>query len=157
MNDIWLMFGLTVIGLLLVAVDFYLPGFVLGSIGIVLMLIAVALAYRDYGLNAAAGLFLAEVVFGCSIGYIVIKNLPQTAAGKRMILAHDQTGQRTAMEASASLVGQQGVAQTLLRPSGMALLEGKRLDVVAESGMIESGSAIKVVAVEGTRIIVRKT
>ena len=157
MNDIWLMFGLTVIGLLLVAVDFYLPGFVLGSIGIVLMLIAVALAYRDYGLNVAAGLFLAEVVLGCSIGYVVIKNLPQTAAGKRMILAHDQTGQRTAMEASSNLVGQQGVAQTLLRPSGMALLEGKRLDVVAESGMIESGSAIKVVAVEGTRIIVRKT
>ena len=43
MNVIWMIVGLTVIGLLLIAVDFYLPGFVLGSIGIVLMLIAVAL------------------------------------------------------------------------------------------------------------------
>jgi membrane-bound serine protease (ClpP class) len=156
MNDIWLMIGLTVIGLLLIAVDFYLPGFVLGSIGIVLMLIAVSVAYRGYGLNAAAGLFLAEVVLGCTIGYIVIKTVPQTAAGKRMILAHEQTGQSAATEPPTRLVGQHGVAQSLLRPSGMALLDGKRLDVVAESGVIESGSAIKVVAVEGTQIIVRK-
>jgi membrane-bound serine protease (ClpP class) len=156
MNDIWLMIGLTVIGLLLIAVDFYLPGFVLGSIGIVLMLIAVGLAYRDYGLNTACLLFLGEAVLGIGIGYVVIKTVPQTAAGKRMILSHDQTGQRSADEPSATLVGKHGVAQSLLRPAGMATLDGKRLDVVAESGMIESGSAIQVVAVEGTRIIVRK-
>jgi membrane-bound serine protease (ClpP class) len=156
MTDLWVMIGLTLIGLLLVAVDFFLPGFVLGSIGILLMLLAVALAYRDYGLNAAAGLFVVEVVLGCCLGYYTIKKGPQTAAGKRMILAHEQTGQSTVNEPPASLVGQQGVAQTFLRPSGMALLDGKRLDVVAESGMIESGSAIKVVAVEGNRIVVRK-
>jgi len=44
----------------------------------------------------------------------------------------------------------------VLRPSGMAVIDGKRLDVVAESGMIAAGSAIKVIAVEGTRVIVRK-
>jgi len=156
MNVIWMIVGLTVIGLLLIAVDFYLPGFVLGSIGIVLMLIAVALCYTNFGLNWAAALFLVEVVLGVGGGYFVIKTVPQTAAGKRMILSHDQTGQRSASEPAAALVGKQGVAQSLLRPSGMALLDGKRLDVVAESGMIESGTNIKVVAVEGTRIVVRK-
>jgi membrane-bound ClpP family serine protease len=156
MNVIWLIVGLTVIGLLLIAVDFYLPGFVLGSIGIVLMIIAVALCYRQYGLNWAATLFIVEAVLGVATGFIIIKTVPQTAMGKRMILAHNQTGQRSANELSASLVGTQGVAHSLLRPSGVAMLDGKRLDVVAESGMIESGSNIKVVAVEGTRIVVRK-
>jgi membrane-bound serine protease (ClpP class) len=48
------------------------------------------------------------------------------------------------------------VAQTVLRPSGVALVDGKRLDVQAESGMIAAGSAIKVVSVQDNNIIVRK-
>ena len=157
MNVIWMMVGLIVVGLLLIAVDFYLPGFVLGSIGIVMMLIAVGLCYRDYGLSWACVLFLGEAAAGVGIGYAAIKFVPQTAAGQKMILSHEQTGQRSASEAATDLVGKHGVAQSFLRPSGLALLDGKRLDVVAESGMIEKDSAIKVVAVEGTRIIVRKT
>jgi membrane-bound serine protease (ClpP class) len=42
-------------------------------------------------------------------------------------------------------LGREGVAQTVLRPAGMALIDGKRLDVEAESGMIESGSPVKIV------------
>lgn len=156
MNILWLIVALTVIGLLLIAVDFYLPGFVLGSIGIVLMLVAVWLCFTNYGLSWAAALFIVEAVLGAGTGYVIIKTVPQTAAGKRMILSHEQTGQRSADEPSSDLVGKHGVAQSLLRPSGMAMLDGKRLDVVAESGMIEGGSQIKVVAVEGTRIVVRK-
>jgi membrane-bound serine protease (ClpP class) len=120
------------------------------------MLVAVGLCYRDYGLNWACGAFLAEAALGVGTGFVAIKYVPQTAAGKKMILSHEQTAMRAGTEHSPELVGEQGVAQTVLRPSGMALVGGKRHDVVAESGMIESGSAIKVVAVEGTRIIVRK-
>ena len=156
MNVIWLMIGLTAIGLTLIAVDFYLPGFVLGSIGIVLMLVAVALCFKQYGLNWAAATFLGEAALSLGVGYVAIKLVPQTAAGKKMILSHEQTDMRAGATHAPELVGREGVAQTLLRPSGTALLDGKRLDVVAESDMIERGSAIKVVAIEGTRIVVRK-
>lgn len=156
MNVLWLMAILVAIGLALIAVDFYLPGFVLGSIGIVLMLVAVGLCYRDYGLNWACVTFLIEAALGVGAGWAAIKYVPQTAAGQKMILSHEQTAMRAGTAASPELLGAQGVAQTFLRPSGMAVLGGKRLDVVAESGMIEKDSAIKVVAVEGTRIIVRK-
>jgi membrane-bound ClpP family serine protease len=156
MNSIGLMVGLIVIGLAFIAVDFYLPGFVLGSIGIVLMLAAVALCFNQYGLSWAAVLFLVEALLGLGVGYAAIKFLPQTAAGRKMILSHEQKDMRAGTTHTPELLGREGVAQTLLRPSGMALLDGKRLDVVAESGMIERGSTIKVVAVEGTRIIVQK-
>jgi membrane-bound serine protease (ClpP class) len=152
----WLMVGLIAIGLVLIAVDFYLPGFVLGSIGIVLMLVAVGLCYQNFGVNWACVLFLGEAAAGTGLAYAVIKFVPQTAAGRRMILSHEQTAMRAGSTPSPELVGREGVAQTLLRPSGMAMLDGKRLDVVAESGMIERGSAIKVITVEGTRIVVRK-
>jgi len=70
-------------------------------------------------------------------------------------LSHEQNNVSAAAQAP-ELVGAEGVAQTTLRPSGMAEIDGKRLDVVAESDMIERGSAIQVIAVEGSRIIVRK-
>jgi membrane-bound ClpP family serine protease len=50
----------------------------------------------------------------------------------------------------------QGTAITDLRPSGTALIGGKRLDVVTRGDYIEKGSEVRVSAVEGSRIVVRK-
>ena len=147
---------LTVTGLVLIAVDFYLPGFVLGSIGVVLMLIAVGIAYRAHGLNWAAGLLTVEAALGIGTGYAAIKFFPRTSAGKKMILSEMQTDVRVATRHADELIGREGVAHTFLRPAGTAVVDGKRLDVVAESGMIESGSPVRIVAVQENRIVVRK-
>ena len=53
------------------------------------------------------------------------------------------------------LVGKTGVAQTNLHPSGMALVNGQRVDVVTEGNLIERGTPIEVIAVEGIRVVVR--
>jgi len=42
-----------------------------------------------------------------------------------------------------------------LRPSGTAVINGKRIDVVTEGPFVERGSPIKVVEVEGARVVVR--
>ena len=146
---------MVVIGLALIGVEFYMPGFVLATVGIILLLTADFVCLTHYGSNWAAALFLAEVALAVLTGYVVIKTIPQSAAGKRMILSHEQNNVSASVQAP-ELVGAEGVAQTTLRPSGMAAIDGKRLDVVAESDMIMRGSAIKVIAVEGNRIVVRK-
>lgn len=156
METTWIIILLTVIGLLLIGVDFFIPGFVLGTCGIFLMLGAVAIEFWTGGLTKAAGLFVVEVILGVGVGYLTIRYGSETAAAKRMILAHDQTGQRSAADFSPDLIGTEGRAHTVLRPTGLALFNGQRLDVVAESGMIDAGSTIKVVAVSGTKITVRK-
>ena len=53
------------------------------------------------------------------------------------------------------LLHQTGIAYTNLRPSGTALINHQRVDVVTEGGMIERGTAIKVIALEGMRVVVR--
>src|SRR5258708_30184877 len=84
---------LTVTAMALIAVDFYLPGFVLGSIGVVLMLVATAIYYNDTGsIDKTIMLFCGEVALGIGAGYASIKYFPKTAAGKKMILAEPQTG-----------------------------------------------------------------
>ncbi|MDZ4830600.1 MAG: NfeD family protein [Phycisphaerae bacterium] len=51
----------------------------------------------------------------------------------------------------AQLVGRRGVAETPLRPVGFIALDGRRIDAVAESGLIEAGTPVRVVAVlDGT-------
>jgi membrane-bound serine protease (ClpP class) len=53
-------------------------------------------------------------------------------------------------------IGQVGVVVHRLRPSGVIELEdGKRLDVVSEGAFIPTGEKVKVIAVEGRRILVR--
>ena len=51
-------------------------------------------------------------------------------------------------------IGAGGVAMSDLRPSGIAVFKERRIDVVTEGGYIEHGSNIKVLRVEGNRVIV---
>ncbi len=51
---------------------------------------------------------------------------------------------------------QAGISLTQLRPAGTADFDGEHLDVVTEGGFIGPGIRIRVIAVEGTRIIVRE-
>lgn len=53
------------------------------------------------------------------------------------------------------LVGREGTAQTDLRPSGVAVVGGERLDVVTEGEYVASGAAVVVVRAEGYRHVVR--
>jgi membrane-bound serine protease (ClpP class) len=89
--------------------------------------------------------------------FISMKYGPNTPMGRKLTLGENQTGTSAHTDADTGLIGQAGTAHTLLRPSGTATISGKRLDVVAESGIIERGSPVKVVAIQENKIIVRKT
>jgi membrane-bound ClpP family serine protease len=148
---------LTVTGLALIAVDFYLPSFVLGIIGVVLLLAATLVCFGSTGsLNETIILFCIEAALGIGVGYASITYFPRTRAGKKMILAETETSARAQSPRPDDWIGREGVAQTILRPAGVAMIGGKRLDVVAESDVIESGSPVRIVAVNENRLVVRK-
>ena len=54
------------------------------------------------------------------------------------------------------LIGAHGVALTVLRPVGTVKIEGQRLDALAESGVIESGTPIVVTDVYDNQVKVRR-
>lgn len=147
---------LIIAGLVLMAFEVYVPGFILGSIGLMLMIVAGILCYRTYGVTPTVLVGILEVVLTLVIVFASLKWFPETTAGKRMILAKTQTGVHSQTDRAPELVGREGVAHTMLRPSGVAVVDGKRLDVVAESGMIERGCPVKIVAVQENRVFVRK-
>lgn len=54
------------------------------------------------------------------------------------------------------LIGKTGVALTSMRPSGTALIEDERIDVVTEGTFIAKDQKVKVIKVEGSRVVVRE-
>jgi membrane-bound serine protease (ClpP class) len=154
--DIEIIIGLSVVGLMLIAIDFYLPSFVLGTCGVLLMIVATVICGMHHSLTTTLVLVCAEIVAGFVAAWLSITYFPKTKYGQKLILNKTLEGAQSSQNASRDLVGCEGVAQTMLRPSGTALINGKRLDVLAESAMIAPGSTIRVVSVEGTNIVVRK-
>lgn len=54
-----------------------------------------------------------------------------------------------------SLVGKEGITHTPLRPAGVAVIEGQRVDVVTTGGFIEQDVRVRVVDTSGNRVVVR--
>ena len=52
------------------------------------------------------------------------------------------------------LLGQSGKAITPLRPSGAAMIGAERIDVVTEGKFVDANTAVKVIHVEGSRVVV---
>ncbi len=54
----------------------------------------------------------------------------------------------------SSLVGKEGIAATVLRPSGKVSIDGEYYDGVSESGFIEKGRKVKVIRFENAQVYV---
>ena len=74
----------------------------------------------------------------------------------RTELGSDEGYNSAAKEDYSEYLGQTGVALTVLRPAGTAMIENKRLDVVSVGDFIEVDVPIQVVNVEGSKIMVEK-
>jgi len=145
---------LVVIGFLMIAAETCIPGMVLGVIGTLCLIIAVILCYSAFGPLMGTMAFAILAVLLIAGFFIWLRIFPHTAIGKKLTLPSQPS--RGNSTAAPALLGATGQALTPLRPAGTALIGGERVDVVAESGMIDSGSNVEVVLQEGLRVVVRQ-
>jgi membrane-bound serine protease (ClpP class) len=147
-----LVIALLVVGGLLILAETILPGMIAGILGFLCLTAGVAVGYARFG-SPTGNYILLGVVAALVIGtFVWLKVFPGTRLAGLFI------SQRTVGDLGVeqpSLLNQTGAALSSLRPSGMALIGGKRVDVVTEGGMVEKGTPIKVVALEGLRVVVR--
>jgi membrane-bound serine protease (ClpP class) len=88
----------------------------------------------------------------------MVRYLPQSSAFNRFVLTTAQPASAGFVSAPdyGALVGFAGAAITTLRPAGMAQIGSDRYDVITEGEYIRAGEPLKVVRVEGRKIVVRK-
>lgn len=149
-----LIITLLILGAVLLFLETLLPGMIAGILGVVCLLAAITLGYQDFG--AQTGNILVMIVLvGLVCGvFIWLKFFPESRIARKFI-SQGAVGELGVEK--PELLNGTGVALTQLRPSGTARINGERVDVVTEGGLIERGAKLKVVAVEGTRIVVRET
>ncbi|HMP77342.1 MAG TPA: NfeD family protein [Kiritimatiellia bacterium] len=143
-------------GLILIVLEIIVPGGILGVFGVLALLGAVVIGFIAFGpqggLLAAFGVLFFSAIFLA----LWLKYFPRTRMGRVLTLQKDGSAFKTDPVAASPLLGREGVAASNLQLSGIAIIDGRRTDVVAESNFIAAGARVKVVKVEGHRVVVRE-
>ncbi|OUQ86039.1 serine protease [Brevibacillus brevis] len=150
----WLHIGLFVVGILLMLLEIFLPGGIVGAIGFLSIVTGLVMAAYDtkQGLASLGVAALVTVI----VAFMLVKKYGVKGLFNKFVLGETQSSEEgyVAPRDQRELEGKSGIALTPLRPAGVVKVEGKRVDAVSVGGFIEAGTAITVVQVEGTRIVV---
>ncbi|MEQ6389379.1 NfeD family protein [Bacillaceae bacterium S4-13-58] len=148
---------LLVLGIILVVAEFFVPGGVLGIIGMISIIGSMFMAGADVG-NMAFSIGIA-IIISIIASVVLFKRMGFEKGFFRHIILRDATtteGGYVSSKNRIELIGLEGKAITTLRPSGTGEFDGERIDVVTEGGYIASGTRIKIVKTEGSRVVVRE-
>ena len=143
---------LLVAGAALLMLETILPGMIAGVLGFICLIAGVAQGFVELGPRQGGYLLLGVLAFLGAGTALWLRFFPDTRFA-RVFISQSEVGGLNVEK--PELVGRVGTALTALRPSGMALIEGRRVDVVTEGMMVERGAPVRVVAVEGLRVVVR--
>ena len=154
MTTILLLF---VLGIVLLALDLFIPGIVLSVAGTLAMLAGTAQAFSLYGVGGGLLAFAIGAVLLSGALYIEYGLLPKTRFGKKFFLHAEVHGNSQGPAAgTASLTGQEGVALTPLMPTGQIEIEGRRYEALSLDGHVDKGTRLKVTGSQNFSLTVTK-
>jgi len=115
--------------------------------------------------NSSAMMFsLACYAIIAVLGVIVVLCLSSRGSKKNsgmldeLVLGERQENRDgyTSVTDKSKFIGREGVCTTDLRPAGTVEIDGEPLDVVTEGGFVNAGDKVKVINVDGSRVLVRR-
>lgn len=160
MNALLWIAVLLLLGLGVMVLEVFVPsGGILGLVSFLALVAGVATAFLSLG--ALAGLVAIAVVLLAvpAVLGLALRWFPETPLGRRVMpappdaadLVPDADRRRRARE----LVGRVGRVVNELVPWGRVEIDGAAIDAVSEGGPIDAGTAVEVVAAQGTAVVVR--
>ncbi|NLJ77622.1 MAG: hypothetical protein GX325_10285 [Peptococcaceae bacterium] len=156
---IWLAYLALILGVIALVLEaLVFPGFgVAGIVGIILVGWGVLLLAVD--ITQATVALVVALIATIVIFIVGLQLMSRLKLWNRLALQNKQDNKEGYVAPAPEMslfVGKVGTALTPLRPAGTAEVAGQRLDVVTEGEFIHSGMQIKVIKVEGTRIVVKE-
>ena len=148
---------LLILGIILIVAELFVPGGILGFLGIGAIIVSLFLSGYDIGhMSMSIGIaFLVTLI----TAIILFRRIGMDKGIFRHIILKERTTTEEGYVSSVNrleLLGLEGESLTPLRPSGIGLFDNERIDIVSEGSFIEKNRLIKVVKVEGVRVIVRE-
>src|SRR5690242_7800208 len=135
---------LLIAGLILIFLEFFLPGAVLAVLGIIALLCSAILSFMRYPpLWGIIYLFimLLFVFLTCKLALWKIK---KSQSQGDFYHGQDQEGY-SASSFDQSLVGKEGIVSTELKPAGHIVIEGQLYQAISETGFLSKGAVVKIV------------
>ncbi len=144
------------IGTGLLALECFIPGVgIAGITGGILCILGIV------GLIPFIGWYVIFVIMAIIVMVLLcIYFFAKTAeTGMNPLVLSQKTDKESGFSANddnSGLLGKKGEAVTGLRPAGIALIDGNRVDVVTDGAFFDAGTEIFVSDIQGRRIIVKK-
>ncbi len=157
MNDSLLLpIMLQLAGVVVVIAEIILPsGGILSIVALGAFGYSLFLVFNEISETIGFAFLAADLVLIPVLVIVGLKLLARSPVTLRKTLSREE-GVSSQPPELESYMGTQGTAVTNLRPAGTAVINDKRVDVVTRGEYIEKGAAIRVSAVTGNQIIVRK-
>lgn len=143
---------LAVLGVALVVAEVFLPGGIVGAIGVVLVVASVVLAYLRFERQTAHAILAVMIVASIAGIWWWLRVFPHSRFADPIVVRATVASPEHGLD---RLVGKRGTASSPLRPAGTAEIDGEWVDVVTEGAFVTRGSEIEVLRVHGNRVVVR--
>lgn len=156
MKSLILPLVLQIAGILVIIAEIVIPsGGLLSLIAIGLIGYSLYFVFTVMSQPIALTFIVADIILIPAAIYIGLKLLVKSPATLNKTLSKESgvVSQSPELEKYMGLTGE---SATDLRPSGTAVIEGKRLDVVTRGEYLEKSSKIIVLSITGNQIIVAK-
>lgn len=148
-----------IVALVMFVIELFTPGVGIAGVTGLLALIAVVVMQLGWGHPQVAFYIIAIALLIIILGLIwVIRSMQRGRLSKSFLVLKEHSSGSSVPEVDAAktdLIGKSGVAISALRPSGIAEIDGRRLDVMTAGAFINKGETVTVIKAEGMHILVR--
>lgn len=146
-----------VIGVILIIGEFFLPGGISGILGAAAIIVSIVLAGGDMEQMIIAVIIALTVAI---VGMVIIMKFfgKELKMLNKIILSDATTTEKgyVSNKNRVELVGKSAVTMTPLRPAGTIRIDNERIDAVSDGSFIGKDKHVKIIKVEGSRIVVRE-
>ncbi|NOT01636.1 MAG: hypothetical protein HOP29_13525 [Phycisphaerales bacterium] len=155
MGELTVVIVLYAVAVLLLTAEFFIPSHgVLTVVGVVFLVLAIV---RTFQFGRAAGIvsIVASLILLPTFVVIAVKMWPRTRMGRLIappnpVYTAEDLGAPTAE--LEPLLGSRGRTLSAMRPVGLCEFDGRRLQCVCESGMLDAGVAVTALRIKGRNL-----
>ena len=147
---------LQLVGVVVIIAEIILPsGGILSILAAGVFAYSLFVVFNDISTTAGVVFVAADILLIPILVIVGLKMLARSPATLRKTLSREE-GVSSQPQVLDSYLNTEGIAATDLRPAGVAVISGKRVDVVTRGEYLDKDTRIRVTAVTGNQIIVRE-
>lgn len=144
-------------GIILLLIEMFTPGFgIFGGLGLLSLVLCIV-----FTANSVESALLMILIIGAILvlfALLFARSLKKGFLYKSSIVLKNTSERKEGFVSNADysrLIGRTGKSLTILRPAGLAVFDGEKVDVVTDGEFIQPGAAVEVYEVAGRRVTVR--